>query len=90
MLQEGEGEAEVAPQDIDGFWLQKKLGEHYEEPRIVVEMEQAILTILGEKQQLHDCENKLAMLFEFEHFDLLKLLLQNRDKVYYCVRLAQT
>lgn len=62
--------------DIDAFWLQKKLSEYYEEPRVVVEMEREILRILGEKaQQLHEYENNLAMLFEFEHFDLVKLLL---------------
>lgn len=36
-----------------------------------------------------ECENKLVMLLGYDKFDLIKLLLNNRYKIYYCTRLGQ-
>ena len=36
-----------------------------------------------------ECENKLVALLGYERFDLIKLLLNNRFKIFYCTRLGQ-
>ena len=36
-----------------------------------------------------ECENKLVMLLGYDKFDLIKLLLNNRHKIYYSTRLGQ-
>ena len=91
VLAQEEAAAMLLPvSEIDGFWLQKRLGECYQEPEEVMRMEAKVLEILGDEDQaLHQCESALALLFEFEHDELLKQLLHNRHAVFYGVSLAQ-
>ena len=50
-------------------------------------MEQEVMKILNHSNDI-ECENKLVMLLNYEKFDLIKLLLKNRHKIYYCTRLG--
>ena len=36
-----------------------------------------------------ECENRLVKLLNYDKFDLIKLLLKNRTKIYFCTKLGQ-
>ncbi len=75
---------------IDAFWLQRELGKFFKDAHSSQQMAEEVMEILEDKQadQRHT-ENRLVQLLDYEKFDLIKLLLRNRWKVVYCVRLAR-
>jgi len=82
----------VNVQDIDAYWLQRKIFQAYGDGDIDVQQSQKlaenILKIIA-KGDDRDVENHLVMLLDYEKFDLIKLLLRNRLKVVWCTRLAR-
>lgn len=77
-------------QDIDAYWLQRKISQAYGEidPQHSQKLAEDVLMILAEGDD-RDVENRLVMLLEYEKFDLIKLLLRNRLKIVWCTRLAR-
>ena len=73
---------------IDGFWLQTEINKYFD-LNSVLKLEKEILKILqvGDKRE---CENKLVLLLSQEKFPFIKVLLENRWAIYYCVRLGQS
>lgn len=77
---------------IDAFWLQRKLSQYFKDPELCVTLADQVLSILRETGGIHElgaCENRLVLLLDYDKFDLIKLLLENRAKVYYCTKLKQ-
>ncbi|KAJ1973126.1 Pre-mRNA splicing, partial [Dimargaris verticillata] len=78
-------------QDIDAFWLPRILARYYADPHVVQEKANACMQLLATPDlSVRECENQLMELFDYDHFDLVKLLTQNRDAVYWCTELART
>jgi pre-mRNA-splicing helicase BRR2 len=50
-------------------------------------METEIMKILNVENDT-ECENKLVMLLNTDKFELIKLLIKNRHKIFYCTRLG--
>lgn len=78
----------MAIHDIDAYWLQRQLSKYYQDANISSKLAEDTLTTL----QISDeriCENKLVVLLDFDKFEFIKMLLKNREKIYYCTRLAQ-
>ena len=73
---------------IDAYWLQTELNKYLPDALQVQQMEGEILKILSIPSDI-DCENKLVMLLGYDKFDLIKLLMNNRFKIYYCTKLGQ-
>ncbi|WVZ78242.1 hypothetical protein U9M48_025985 [Paspalum notatum var. saurae] len=82
----------VNVQDIDAYWLQRKISQAYGDGDIDAQQSQKlaedILKIIAEGDD-RDVENRLVMLLDYEKFDLIKLLLRNRLKIIWCTRLAR-
>jgi pre-mRNA-splicing helicase BRR2 len=80
----------VNVQDIDAYWLQRKITLAYGEmdPQQNQKLTEEILRIIA-KGDDRDVENRLVMLLDYEKFDLIKLLLRNRLKIVWCTRLAR-
>jgi len=79
---------QLSVHDIDAHWLQRQLSKFYVDANVSAKLSESVLTAL----QLSDeraCENKLVVLLEYDKFDFVKLLLQNRAKVLYCTMLKQ-
>jgi len=80
----------VNVQDIDAYWLQRKISQAYGDGDIDAQQSQKlaedILKIIADDR---DVENRLVMLLDYEKFDLIKLLLRNRLKIVWCTRLAR-
>ncbi|VFQ99826.1 unnamed protein product [Cuscuta campestris] len=78
-------------QDIDAYWLQRKISQAYEK-QIDAQQSQIlaeeVLKILAEGDD-HEVETKLLVHLQFEKFSLIKYLLRNRLKVVWCTRLAR-
>lgn len=80
----------VSPHDIDAFWLQRQIATHYPDPHTAQEKTQKAFDIIGsESVSMRDCENELMGLFDYENFDLVRILVKNRDLIYWCTRLAR-
>lgn len=77
-------------QDIDAYWLQRKISQSYEaiDPQQSQKLAEEVLKILTEGDD-RDVENKLVILLGYDKFDLIKLLLRNRLKIVWCTRLAR-
>ncbi|CAK4441295.1 unnamed protein product [Aphanomyces euteiches] len=75
--------------DIDAFWLQRELRKWYKDAEVSKRLSEEVLSTLAEPSELGHCENKLVLLLDYDKFEFIKVLLQNRAKVVYCTRLKQ-
>ena len=47
------------------------------------------MQILASDINTRDCENELMALFEYDKFDLVKILTRNRDLIVWCTKLTR-
>ncbi|XP_042508721.1 DExH-box ATP-dependent RNA helicase DExH12-like [Macadamia integrifolia] len=78
-------------QDIDAYWLQRKISQSYEQidPQHCQKLAEDVLKILAEGDD-REVENRLLVLLDFDKFSLIKFLLRNRLKIVWCTRLARS
>ncbi|KAJ1562820.1 DEIH-box ATPase, partial [Cladochytrium tenue] len=79
----------IDPHDIDAFWLQRQVASAYPDPHVAQEKTQQCLDLLASPRDVRDCENELMALFDYDHYDLVRLLTRNRDVVVWGTRLAK-
>lgn len=72
---------------IHEFWLNNELARHME-PHQAHQQEPEILEILNARTDI-ECENRLVSLLNYDKFSLIKRLLVNRKKIFYCTKLHQ-
>ncbi|PKS06631.1 hypothetical protein jhhlp_007381 [Lomentospora prolificans] len=92
-----DGESSVPAREVDAFWLQRQIGKIYSDPKEQHDKTQEALRILsgepdepgGEEKPLREIENDLMELFEYEHHELVQLLIENREKVVWLTKLAR-
>ena len=78
---------ELSAREIDAYWLQRKLGAIYSDAHLQQSKTQAALGILeNQETDLRDIENEVMELFDYEHNELVKLLIINRMKIVYATR----
>ena len=95
--QREDDEQSVPAREVDAFWLQRQIGKIYTDAKEQHDRTQDALRILsgepdepgGEEKQLREIENDLMELFDYEHHELVQLLIQNRDKVVWLTKLAR-
>ena len=80
---------DVSPHEIDVHYLQRLLGKYYNDALEAQGLAGAAYDILGDAKDARDCENRLCELFNFDHFDLVKILVHNRETIYWCIQLAK-
>ncbi|EOD51861.1 putative pre-mrna splicing protein [Neofusicoccum parvum UCRNP2] len=82
----------IPAHEIDAYWLQRQIGQIYEDAHIQQEKTQEALQILSgeteddEEKPLREIENDLMELFDWEHHELVAKLVLNRDKVVWVTR----
>ena len=79
----------VSARDIDAFWLQRLVGQSYDDEHTQVEKTTSALEVLSSESTTRDCENQLMELFDYDKFELVGKLVQNREIVVWCTRLAR-
>lgn len=90
-MQEANEGMSLNVQDIDAYWLQRKISQAYEqqmEPQQCQKLAEEALKILAEGDD-RDVETNLLVRLQFEKFSLIKFLLRNRLKIVWCTRLAR-
>lgn len=80
----------VAAHEIDGFWLQRLIAQSLPDPLEASEKTTAAMALLSSEQNLRDAENALMELFDYDKFDLVRVLLKNREKIVWCTKLARS
>ena len=75
--------------DVDAFWLQRAVAQRYPDPVTAQKKAEEAMGILGGKADAREAENELMELFDYEHFDLVKVLARNRATVVWGTRLAK-
>jgi pre-mRNA-splicing helicase BRR2 len=78
--------------EIDAYWLQRQIGQVYEDAHAQQEKTQEALKILsgvsedGDEKPLREIENDLMELFDYEHHELVAKLFSNRDRIVWVTR----
>ncbi|RUS26117.1 Sec63 Brl domain-containing protein [Jimgerdemannia flammicorona] len=84
------GEKSLTPHDIDAFWLQRTVSSYYPDPHTAQEKTAATMRILeSDGINTRDCENELMGLFDYDKFELVKILTRHREIIVWCTRLAR-
>lgn len=82
----------VAAHDIDAYWLQRHIGDIYDDAHIQAEKTREAEAIMsatdeaGEEKPLGQVENDLMELFDYDHHELVGKLVKNRDKIVWVTR----
>ena len=79
----------VYAHEIDAFWLQRTVAAHFADPVTAQEKATAAMEALVSNATIGSVENELMELFEFEHFPTVTKLIQNRDAIVWCTKLAR-
>ncbi|KAK4565331.1 Pre-mRNA-splicing helicase BRR2 [Recurvomyces mirabilis] len=82
----------VPAHEIDVYWLQRQIGQVYEDAHTQSEKTKTAEEIMGDKDEsgeekpLREVENDLMELFDYEHNKLVGKLVKNRNKVVWVTR----
>ncbi|KAF2736679.1 pre-mRNA splicing factor [Polyplosphaeria fusca] len=85
----------VRVHEIDAYWLQRQIGQIYEDAHTQQEMTREALQILsGESddskdKSLREIENDLMELFDYNHHELVAKLVFNRDRIFWVTKWRQ-
>lgn len=87
----------IPARDIDAFWLQRQIGKLYNDAHTQHDKATEALHILsgepdeegGEERQLREIENDLMELFEWEHNNVVQMLIGNREKIVWLTKLSR-
>ncbi|KAI5798917.1 putative pre-mRNA splicing helicase [Geopyxis carbonaria] len=82
----------VSAYDIDAFWLQRQISSLYDDPHLVSIKTSAAFDILSAPESelsQRQIENDLMELFDYDHFETVKLFMKNQAKIVWCTRLAR-
>ncbi|KAI0979875.1 hypothetical protein GJ496_001918 [Pomphorhynchus laevis] len=78
----------IAPEDVDAFWLQRRLAKFYDDPTSAQTKAAEVLSILKCAADERELENQLVLLLGFDQFDFIRMLRTHRNIVLYCTMLA--
>jgi len=79
----------VPASDIDAYWLQRQISSLHPDPHLAAMKTAAAFDILSAPESERQVENDLMELFDFEHFDMVKVLKKNQAKIVWCTKLAR-
>ncbi|SOV21187.1 pre-mRNA-splicing helicase BRR2, putative [Plasmodium sp. DRC-Itaito] len=73
---------------IDSHWLQRELNKIFPDPSLCLDKEKEVLNVLN-IYDIQESENKLMHILKYENFNIARVLIKNRWKIYYCTLLGQ-
>ncbi|CAF0874013.1 unnamed protein product, partial [Didymodactylos carnosus] len=80
----------LQPNDIDAYWLQRKLYTIYNESIVAQTRTQEVLEILKNASNDRELETQLVLLLGSDRFDFIKILCANRQMILYSTLLASS
>ncbi|KTW29425.1 hypothetical protein T552_01377 [Pneumocystis carinii B80] len=84
-----ENKEKIFAHQIDAFWLQRTISAYYTDPYIIQEKTSSSISFLESDISFGQLENKLMELFDYDKFELVKILTRNRDTIVWCTRLLR-
>jgi pre-mRNA-splicing helicase BRR2 len=77
--------------EIDAHFLQRQLSRHIDDADVSAKLAMDALSVLDirNNSDVRECENKLLVLLGFDTFETIKLLLQNRVRIWACVSMKR-
>lgn len=87
--QKGGQDGALSAHDIDPFWLQRLVSQHYPDAHESSEKTNSAMDILSSEANLRDCENSLMELFDYDKFEMVQTLTKNRELIVWCTRLGR-
>ncbi|CAG8503773.1 2964_t:CDS:2 [Ambispora gerdemannii] len=88
-LTDTQADKKISPHDIDAFWLQRLISNYYSDPHTAQEKTSSTMQILASDFDPRECENALMGLYDYDKFDLVKILTANRDVIVWGTKLAR-
>jgi len=79
----------VYAHEIDAFWLQRTVAALFPDPITAQEKSIAAMNALASDASTGSVENELMEIFDFEHFPTVTKLVQNRNAIVWCTKLAR-
>lgn len=80
----------VSAREIDGFWLQRLIAQSFPDPLEAAEKTTAAMSLLSSDSNKRDVENSLMELTDYDKFALVYTLVNNREKIVWCTKLARS
>ncbi|GAA5923960.1 hypothetical protein JCM1841_000119 [Sporobolomyces salmonicolor] len=80
----------VSAREIDGFWLQRLVAQSYPDPLEAAEKTTAAMALLASDSNKRDVENALMDLTDYDKFELVSVLVNNRERIVWCTKLARS
>ena len=87
-----QSEGKLSAQDVDAFWLQRTIAQHYPDPVETTEKTSAAFDLLSSEAGAREVENGLMDLFDYERslFKIVQILIMNRDLIVWCTKLNRS
>ncbi|CCG83995.1 protein of unknown function [Taphrina deformans PYCC 5710] len=88
-----EDKDKVNVSEIDSFWLQRKIASEYPshaDAHMTQEKADSAYALLSSPISLGMLENDLMDLFEYDKFQLVQILVKNRQSIVWCTKLARS
>ncbi|CAL8467727.1 g7265 [Coccomyxa elongata] len=88
---EDEREEGLHPQEIDAYWLQRRIARAFTniDADASQKLAEEVLSTLQSGDDDRDVETQLVQQLDFDKFELIKELLKNRIKIVWCTRLQR-
>ncbi|KAJ1940931.1 Pre-mRNA splicing, partial [Linderina macrospora] len=81
---------QLSARSIDAFWLQRQVGKHFPDHMVVQDKTRNTLRLMANRRLAQsELENELAELFDYDHFDTVQVLVQNRELIVWGMKLAR-
>lgn len=78
------------PRKIDAYWIQRELSQFYPDPHECHRIAENVLDILASSDDDHGCEHSLVKLLQFDKFEVLSMLLENRSTIVWGTKFARS
>lgn len=87
---EGDADIRLDLLKIDAYWIQRRLGEFYKDAHECRRVAEDVFSMLAGEEDDRACENRLLSLLEFDKFEFIAMLIENRFEITSCVKLARS
>ncbi len=77
------------PLEIDAHWMQRKLSKYFSDANTSQQKSKEVMAILESAADSRECENKLVLLLGYDCFDFIKVLMQNKRTIIFCIKLLK-
>lgn len=82
-------DGKLSVHEVDTFYLQRLISSHYSDENEASEKTSKAMEYLSaESSDIREIENNLMELFDYDKFDLVKILTQNREIIVWCTKLG--